>query len=178
MKNAWLLICAMSLLLIASESLAHQQKTALTRVLFNPATGNIEFMHRFYLHDADHAAGVLFNSKESIETSAQAMELFANYVQNRFAVGVTSSANAAADSDGTDEKELPLTYIGSEVDGQFLWVYQESSDPGDLSAMSVIDVILRDIWPEQSNLVNIEKSDQIYSMIFDADKEMLTVGFE
>lgn len=163
------LIFTMTLALQAPVSFSHQQKTALTRVLFNPATGNIEFMHRFYLHDADHAAGVLFNTKDSIETSSEAMELFANYVQNRFAVGVAAA--------GEDERELALSYIGSEVDGQFLWVYQESPNPGNLEGMSVIDVILRDIWPEQSNLVNIEKSDQIYSMVFDADKEMLSVEF-
>lgn len=34
---------------------AHQIKAAITTVLFNQRTENIEVMHRFNLHDAEHA---------------------------------------------------------------------------------------------------------------------------
>ena len=37
------------------QAVAHQQKIAITTVLFNPRTENIEIMHRFNLHDAEHA---------------------------------------------------------------------------------------------------------------------------
>ena len=32
---------------------AHQDREAITQVLFNPRTGNIEVMHRFLLHDVE-----------------------------------------------------------------------------------------------------------------------------
>ena len=46
--------------LLAAPLPAHQQKESVTRVLFNPRTGNIEVMHRFLLHDAEHATRKLF----------------------------------------------------------------------------------------------------------------------
>ena len=46
--------------LIAAPSMAHQLKSSVTTVLFNQRTHNIELMHRFYLHDTEHAVGSLF----------------------------------------------------------------------------------------------------------------------
>ena len=52
-----------------SLSAAHQQKTAVTRILFNDSTGNIEVMHRFFIHDAEHAAGVVFGGSQNLMES-------------------------------------------------------------------------------------------------------------
>jgi len=152
---------------LSSMSLAHQQKTAVTRILFNDSTGNIEVMHRFFIHDAEHAAGVVFGESQNLMESAAARELFSNYVMNRFAV-------AAEDSTG-GTTELDLTYVGEEIDGQFLWVYQETAQLQDVSALSVVHVALRDVWPDQANLVNVEREGQIHSLSFVESAESLRV---
>ena len=46
--------------------MAHQLKSSVTTVLFNQRTHNIELMHRFYLHDTEHAVGNLFKGKVDI----------------------------------------------------------------------------------------------------------------
>ncbi|MDG1816469.1 MAG: hypothetical protein P8H22_10245, partial [Glaciecola sp.] len=51
-----LLLCLVIMLSMPVCSVsAHQQKSGLTTVLFNPRTNNIEVMHRVYMHDAEHA---------------------------------------------------------------------------------------------------------------------------
>ncbi len=150
----------MLLLLVGTPELswAHQQKTATTRILFNSNTNNIEVMHRFYAHDAEEAVSLIFGTIPSIMESSESRQLFSNYVVNRFAIEAT-------EEDGTTT-ELALTYVGEEIDGQFLWVYQEISSVQNVVALTVINVALRDIWPDQVNLVNIEKDDEIYTLSF------------
>ena len=154
--------------LTLSVSHAHQQKTAVTRILFNPNTDNIEVMHRFFVHDAEHAATVVFGQRQTLMESAESRELFSNYVMNRFAVEATF-ANG-------ERQQLALQYVGEEIDGQFLWVYQEIQQVTDISALTIVNTALRDVWPEQSNLVNIERENQILSLTFDGVREMLSIS--
>ena len=63
---SYLRYIAIVILLLAAPLSAHQQKEAITRVLFNPRTGNIEVMHRFLLHDAEHAVKELVDAKADI----------------------------------------------------------------------------------------------------------------
>lgn len=153
--------------LVPGFSAAHQQKTAVTRILFNENTGNIEVMHRYFIHDAEHAAGIVFGASQNLMESSLSRELFSNYVINRFAVTVEDSKGGTV--------ELALDFVGEEIDGQFLWVYQEAPLQQDLVALSVVNVALRDVWPEQANLVNIEKDGQIHSLTFADSIESLRV---
>lgn len=156
-----------SFLLIASQpSEAHQQKAAITRVLFNTHSGNLEVMHRFYLHDAEHAVKQLLDLNADILGSEQTREQVAQYVIERFALL------------GNEGNTLQLTYVGQELDDNFMWVYQEISLPENLIGLGVVNNILRDIWPEQSNLVNIERDGEIKTLNFDGDTEWLSVAFE
>lgn len=146
---------------------AHVQKTAVTRILFNPNTENIEVMHRFLVHDAEHAATLIFGERQTLLESDESRELFSNYVMNRFAIEATY--------EGGNKALLALDYVGSEVDGQFLWVYQEIADDADIARLSIVHSVLRDIWPDQSNLVNIEREGEIKSLRFDNNVDLLSV---
>ena len=147
---------------------AHQQKNAVTRVLFNPNTGNIEVMHRFFIHDAEHAASQIFGERLTLMESAESRQLFGNYVINRFAIDATF-ANG-------DTETLDLTYVGEEVDGQFLWVYQEIPAESDITELAIVNVALRDVWPDQTNLVNIERDGEIYSLTFEGSDDLLRIN--
>ena len=68
--------------------------------------------------------------------------------------------------------------MGEEVDGQFLWVYQEIPAADDIVSMTIVSMALRDVWTDQSNLVNIERNDQIYSLTFDGSAEVLSVELD
>ncbi|MEO1367404.1 MAG: DUF6702 family protein [Acidobacteriota bacterium] len=144
---------------------AHQQKEAVTRVLFNARTGNIEVMHRFYLHDAEHATRRLFGGDADLVGSAAARERFEGYVHGRFSLA------------GADGEAIALTPVGHEVEGRYLWVYAEASIPDGLTTLTLRHDALRDVWPEQENLVNVERGKTVRSVTFAGGRREATVRF-
>ena len=171
LNRAFLLLFAALAVVASSPCYAHQQKTAVTRLLFNSNTGSLEIMHRLFLHDAEHAANVVFGAKQDIIQSADSRALFGSYVVNRFAVAYDDSASL---------QELTPIYLGEEIDGQYLWVYQEVPDfatrhIGKALQLRVINSVLRDVWPDQSNLVNVERGGKIESITFSVGADSLQI---
>ena len=164
--KVFLSIALLVIALPASIS-AHQQKHAVTRVLFNPNTDNIEVMHRFFIHDAEHAASEIFGERQTLLESEQSRELFSSYVINRFSI--------SAGYDSGEEEALQLQYVGAEVDGQFMWVYQEIPASREITSMTIVNLALRDVWSDQSNLVNIERGGEVYSLTFDGSADELRI---
>lgn len=162
--GGWLLLLAVTLL-IAMPLSAHQQKEAITQVLFNQRTGNIEVMHRFLLHDAEHATRKLFDADSDLLGSVEARDRFESYVHKRFTL---------KDQDGT---ELALAPVGHEIDGRYLWVYAEVPIPEGLTALTLSHDALRDVWPEQVNLVNVERDNKVRSATFGKGSREATIRF-
>lgn len=156
----------MAALLLTPMVQAHQQKEAITRVLFNPRTNNIEVMHRFLLHDVEHAVKALREGKADILSSKSDRDFFADYVYQRFSI---------TDQDG---RVLPLTPVGNEIEGRFLWVYSETPIPPTLSALRVQHNALRDIWPVQVNLVNVEHNGTVKSASFTGGSTEITISID
>ena len=153
-------------LLWANTSHAHQQKAAISSVLFNPRTTNIEISHRFYLHDAEHAIKKIFGGDADIYQSIESQQKFADYVIERFAM--------------FDQQRNPvvLSTVGFELEGKFFWVYQETAQPPELEGLTITHQALRDIWPEQVNTINVEGKGDIKTLTFDQSVELLTVEFD
>nr|WP_241737484.1 DUF6702 family protein [Neptunicella marina] len=145
-------------------ALGHQQKAAITTVLFNARTHHIEVMHKFYLHDAEHAVRVIFGQHADILNSKETQQTFSDYVAKRFELL-------------KDDKPLPLSKVGFEIDGKFFWVYQETDIPVELHNLSVRHNALRELWPSQINTVNIEGKDDIKTLTFTGATELLSVEF-
>ncbi|MFT6092791.1 MAG: hypothetical protein ACJA2Q_000680 [Pseudohongiellaceae bacterium] len=147
-----------------SGSFAHEQKTAVTRIVFNPANENIEVMHRFLVHDAEHAAAKVFGVGQNLLESAESRELFSSYVINRFSIEAELASGEVI--------AIALNYVGAEVDGQFLWVYQETSIIDSIESFTMVNMALRDVWPDQSNLVNVDREGEVYSVLFDGGAQV------
>tara|TARA_R110000744_G_scaffold229796_1_gene347850 strand:+ start:21775 stop:22284 length:510 start_codon:yes stop_codon:yes gene_type:complete len=154
------------LLLVASSAFSHQQKTAISTVLFNPRTGNIEVMHRFNLHDAEHAVRHIFGKNADIIDSAKTQQQFSDYVSERFTM---------AKEDG---QSIALKTAGFEVDGKFFWVYQETKQPAKLDNLVISHNALRDLWPSQINTINVEGKGDIKTLTFRDSIELLKIEFE
>ena len=153
-------------LLFAAFSLAaHQQKTAISTVLFNPRTQNIEIMHRFRVHDAEHAVKHIFGKNADIIDSKETQKQFGAYVNQRFKLF------------DSEEQPLALKMVGVELDGQFFWVYQETTQPAKLDNMTIRHDALRDLWPEQVNTINVEGKGKLQTLTFADTVELLQVSF-
>jgi len=144
---------------------AHQQKAAETTVLFNKRTGQLEVSHRFYIHDTEHAVQSLFDKNADIIDSSKTQQQFANYVAKQFLVHTLADAT------------LPLTSVGYEVEGKFFWVYQETIIPKDLDGVKLFNGALRDLWPTQINMVNIEGKGEVRTLYFSDNKRWLISRF-
>ncbi|WP_299805103.1 DUF6702 family protein [uncultured Shewanella sp.] len=153
------LIC----LFMVGSSYGHQQKTAVTSVKFNQRLQYIEVMHKFYLHDAEHAVKKLFDPSADILSSAETQQTFAEYVQRHFALKQDNGSS------------IPLTFVGIEIDGKYLWVYQEKPIPKKLTGLKISNGALHDLWPAQINLVNVEGKGKVKSVLFDSESSWLDV---
>ena len=144
---------------------AHQIKAAITTVLFNPRTENIEVMHRFNLHDAEHAVKALFDKQADILDDKTTQQQFADYVTERFTLL------------NSEKQSLGLKTIGFETQGKFFWVYQETEQPPALSGLKIQHDALRDLWPSQVNTLNVEGVGDVKTLTFDGNATLLEVGF-
>ncbi len=153
-------------LMLAGGAAAHQAKEAVTRVLFNNRTGNIEVMHRFLVHDAEHAVRDIIGTGADILRSESTRERFAAYVGERFTL---------SDQDGAS---LPLEPVGHEIEGRYLWIYSETPIPEGLASLSIAHDALRDVWPEQVNLVTVDRDGESQSALFSGGTPSVTIGLD
>lgn len=155
-------------LLIIATNLAysHQQKEAYTSLLFNLNTKNLEASHRFYSHDAEHVLAHLFNNRIDIIGDGNSRKQFAYYIQDRFQL------------QNDQHEKLPLEYVGYEVEGKYLWVYQETSIPPELKALDIKMDALIEVWPQQVHHVNVEKDGIVRSVRFREGDSWKTVLIE
>lgn len=166
MFRVWLLVTALIVGALAPAATAHQQKAAITKVLFNPRTGNIEVMHRFYLHDAEHAVRHIFGRKADIIGSKETQQQFADYVSERFALS----------ADGVSP--LPLAPVGFEIERRFFWVYQETPMQEGIEELTFRHDALRDLWPEQINTINVEGIGDIRTATLEGSIEVASVTLD
>lgn len=134
---------------------AHQQKRAISTIAVNPRTKKLEIMHQVPVHDAEHALRAQGAESPDIIGSEASREAFAAYVARRFVLTV-------------DGKETSADYVGSEIAGGSLWVYQELPAPKPGTPITVNSQILTDMWASQMNRVNIGAGAGVTTLIFTA----------
>lgn len=86
------------------------------------------------------------------------------YVNNNFDLYVNGSARN-------------LTFTGSQVNGESVWVYFEAGGITDVSTIRIKNTILLSTFPKQFNLVNIAYKGNQKTMNFQRGKEVNEVSF-
>lgn len=158
-RRVALLIVLLLSVPVATPALAHQQKAAISTVSINPRTDRLELVHQVPVHDAEHALrvqGAVEGAKTpDIVGSADSREAFARYVTRRFMLEVGG------------ETVVP-EYIGSEIVGGSLMVYQDAPAPAPGASVRVNSQILTDVWARQENRVNIGSGTLVTTFVFTA----------
>ena len=139
--------------LLSGPAAAHQQKLAVTSITVNARTQSLEIMHQVPVHDAEHAVGLFSDLSADIVGSEESRKAFADYVASRFIFTI-------------DGETVPLSYVGSEIIGGSLWVYQETALPAEGASLAVDSNILMDVWARQENRVNIGPVGETRTLIF------------
>jgi hypothetical protein len=157
MLRRLIMLLALGLSVFAGgAALAHQQKIAITTVSVNQRTGMIEVVHQVPVHDAEHALAVQGVRLPDIVGSAKSRDDFARYVARRFLIAV-------------DGKPVSLDYVGAEISGGSLMVYQEAPAPEGDAVVEVNSQILTDVWARQENRVNLGGGTRVETLIFTAE---------
>lgn len=152
-----LLLTPVITFLMTTLSFAHKQKVALTDILYNERTGNLEIAHRISLHDAEHALHEVTDSRADLTKSPEAQAAFAKYVAQRFELS------------SKDNTKLKLTLVGQEIERGYLWVYQETKIPKSTApSFFIANTFLQDVIKNQVNTVNIRKGSQVATYTFKA----------
>ena len=86
------------------------------------------------------------------------------YVNNNFDLFVNGSAKT-------------LTFTGSQVNGESVWVYYEANGISAISTIRIKNTILLSSFPKQFNLVNIAYKGNQKTMNFQRGKEVNEVSF-
>ena len=86
------------------------------------------------------------------------------YVNNNFDLYVNKSAKT-------------LTFTGSQVNGESVWVYFEANGISDISKIKIKNTIMLSTFPKQFNLVNIAYKGNQKTMNFQRGKEVNEVSF-
>ncbi|WND03829.1 hypothetical protein QGN29_05505 [Temperatibacter marinus] len=142
---------------------AHQQKEGLTVIKYNERSQAYEIMHRFYVHDAEHAAGRIEGPRADLIASKKTQQIFADYVRANFQIKINGKA-------------LPIKSVGYEIDGAYFWVYEEFSSPPLTQTASITNKILMNIWADQQNLVNVESNNAVSSLIFKSNMTVQSIN--
>ncbi|MGY6636955.1 MAG: DUF6702 family protein [Erythrobacter sp.] len=160
------IILALTLLAAALSPMmaaAHQQKLAVSTIAVNPRTDRLEVVHQVPVHDAEHALkrqGIAAD----IVASNESREAFARYVARRFKLEAGG-------------KPVALSYVGSEVSGGSLLVYQEAAKPRSGASLSVNSQILTDVWARQENRVNIGRGTNVRTFVFTVNEPSRSFQF-
>jgi hypothetical protein len=158
----WALATLACTLLGFGPASAHRMPGSLSTIKTNPTSGSIEIIHRLHNHDAELGMITLLGDRTITLDTLVGRAQLALYVEDRFAI--------AGVEDGSPGAPLLLDLVGAELDGEFVLVYQEYH--GQLPAIvAVRDDILRDVFPDQVNHVNIAVGGEVRSLTFSEDDE-------
>jgi hypothetical protein len=151
------------LLALAGSPAAHQLKEALTTVEVNERSGLVEVVHRFWIHDAEHAVTRLGGLSGDIRTDPALQQAFGRYVARAFVL---------ADAEGAP---LELSLLGTEVDGPFIWVYEEMDADRFADIAFVAHGSMQEVWSDQLNQVNVKRPSGTRSLYLRAGDSLVAV---
>ncbi|MEO9599786.1 DUF6702 family protein [Parasphingorhabdus sp.] len=140
-------------LFFAVPTMAHQQKIAISTISHNPLTNLLEVVHRVPLHDAEHALKSRGAKASDIVTDIETRRMFARYVGDRFSISREVGA-------------VDLLLLGSEIEGGYIYIYQEAASPGPGEELLIFSGIMTDIWSRQESRVNIGLGPNVDTLIF------------
>lgn len=140
-------------LIWAPQALAHRAQTVLSTVTWNVATSTLDVMHRLHGHDAEVClalkAGVPQMDITVLRTQAQLMI----YIEETFAL-----------TDGA--RRLELSPLGAEMQGEAILMFQECKLTAAPRNLAIENRILRDVFENQTNLVNVKLAQRTRTLLF------------
>lgn len=155
-----LLVLSAAALAVAPSAFAHRSQSVLTLVSWNPSTSKLEVIHRMHAHDAEvgiaKATGATAAPDVDIAQAKNQAKLML-YIEKHFSLKAPAGI-------------IALEPVGAELEAEAVVVYQEAKLPAPPPELTIENRILRDVFDQQTNLVNVKLAQETRTLIF-ADKD-------
>ncbi|MGX9985287.1 DUF6702 family protein [Soonwooa purpurea] len=115
-----------------------------------------------------------FTTKLSTSHISKALNIDPNTTGFDAEVKKYVNANVAIAVNGSSKV---LTFTGSQVNGESVFVYYEASGVSDVSSLKIKNSILTSVYPKQVNIVNISYKGNLKTVNFQKGKETADVTF-
>jgi len=124
----------------------HPFYVSITDIVYKEETKSVQIMHKVFVDDFEQTLNKHYNVNLDIlamENTAAIDEMLEDYYSKRFSVEI-------------DGKEEEIVYIGSELEENVLWVYQEIYKVRKPKQFRITNTVLFDEFDTQSNLVHTD----------------------
>jgi hypothetical protein len=151
-----LLVAGGAALAFAPSAFAHRSQSVLTLVNWNPATSKLEVIHRLHAHDAEVGLARSFGSGAAPDVDMSQVTNQAKlmlYIEKHFSVRGPSGP-------------IALEALGAELESEAVVLYQEAKLPAPPKELTIDNQILRDVFDQQANLVNVKLAQRTRTLLF------------
>lgn len=151
------LLASLSLLPLARWPYAHAHRLnySLTELHWRVDRRALEVTHALHLDDALVLLATLDDPRAELSVRAQARLLL--YVARHFALFVA-------------DKNLLLEPVGAQIDGDYLWIYQEVALTQWPQNLQVHCTLLHELFADQQNQVTLRVGETLSTQLFDAQR--------
>ena len=143
---------------------AHRANAAVTTIEWNERTGNLEIIHRLHAHDAQVAVSDVMGVHPPDLTELKPRAALALYVSRDF-----SMQNA-------DGRRLRQEIVGAELQGNYVYVYQEVALEKAPECLLITNGIMLDVFRKQINTVNFKTPHGVRSAEFSEGATKAALG--
>lgn len=153
------LLIVLLFLSIGVSANAHKFYTSITDVSFNENSKTLEIIVKLFIDDFEKAIEDSYEKRLYLGTEREEFDqnnLIEKYINKHFEVNIKSN-------------RVPLSYIGKETDRDYIWIYIEVVKVRSISEISIKNTLLTDLFPDQTNLINLETESGIKSVTLHKD---------
>ena len=144
-KNQIVCLAGIVFLLCSFAPTMHKYYLSLTEVAINTEKHTLDVSSKLFIDDLELELNKLSLKKTDLSAVVKNKEteaLLFSYLKNNFKVNVGG--------------KLPdLQYVGYEIEGDAVWCYMEVVNFNGNGTISILNTLLYDSFPEQSNLLNV-----------------------
>ncbi len=156
MKRLFYILSILTLIIMMSFNVADFY-SSMTKVDYIDGSKTLKFTTKM---NTSHISDAIKINRNTAGFEAEVKK----YVNNNFDVFVNDAPKN-------------LTFTGSQISGETVWVYFETSGVSDISSLKIKNTILLSAFPKQINLVNIAYKGNLRTMNFQRGKEVNEVTF-
>jgi len=145
----------------------HKFYVSVTEIEYNSEAETLQIISRIFIDDLEKLlqerySKELYLTKKEEHPSAE--EFIEKYLDQKLKISV-------------DGKSYPLHYLGKKYDNDILVLFIEVENVSALNTVTVQNEILTDIFPDQKNVVHVEKNGETKSLLLTRSNEEGSINF-